>query len=373
MLELRLGGDDVFLPAVGVADVLAEGGIEALGILLLHHTLAVGRVADDDTLGSGQIHLGGIPVPEGNAVGHTGLAGVGNGQGNALGVIVRAKNLVLAVEFPVLGLCPDIPPDLGVAPGEGFSGKPAVHTGGLVSGDEGSFNSNGSGAAEGVPDEVPAPVLGQHDHSGSQGLPEGCFVGVGPVAPLVEAGAGGVQIQLDTVIHNGKLQLILGAGFGQPGDAVLLAQALGGRLLDDGLAVGDAHQLGAEAVALHRELAVPGKEPLQRGIVDTLEQLLKGGGLEVGNGDQHTFTGAQADIGLGHGGFVAGEEDPAVLHPDVFQVQPTQLVTGNALQTKQAGHGKFKLIHITSVSRTFPLGEGAPEGGRMRGFPAPIL
>ena len=244
MLELRLGGDDILLPVTRKLPVTAHGSVKALGALLLHHTLAVGRIADDDALLSRQIHLGGIAVTEGNAVGNACLPGIGNGQGNALGVVVGAQDLVLAVEFLVLGLGSGLAPDLGVAEGEGFPGEPAVHTGSLVPGNEGSLDGNGAGAAEGVPDEVPATVVGQHHHGGSQGFPEGSLVGVGTVAALVEAGAGGIQVQLHPVIHNGELELILGAGFRQPGDTVLLSQAAGCGLLDDGLAVGDGHELG---------------------------------------------------------------------------------------------------------------------------------
>ena len=90
MLEFRLGGDDILFPAVGVADVLAEGGLEPLGALLFHHPLAVGRVADDDAGLGGQVHFSGIAVTEGDAVCHAGLPGIGNGEGDALGVIVGA-------------------------------------------------------------------------------------------------------------------------------------------------------------------------------------------------------------------------------------------------------------------------------------------
>ena len=98
-------------------------------------------------------------------------------------------------------------------------------------------------------------------------------------------------------------------------------------------------------MALHRELAVLGDEVLQVGIVNPLEQLLKGGSLEVSQGQQDTLAGTQAHIGLSHGGFVTGEQDTAILYPDVFDIQPPQLVTGNALQAKKAGHGKFKIGH----------------------------
>ena len=162
--------------------------------------------------------------------------------------------------------------------------------------------------------------MGQHHHGGSQSLPERGFIGIGPVAPLVQAGAGGIQEKLHPVVHDGKLQLVLGTGFGKPGNAVLFPQTAGSGLLDDGLAVGNRHELGVQAVALHRELAVSGNEILQIGVIYALEQLLEGGGLEIRKGQQHPLAGAQTDICLGHGTFVAGEENTAILHPDVFDV-----------------------------------------------------
>ena len=97
--------------------------------------------------------------------------------------------------------------------------------------------------------------------------------------------------------------------------------------------------------ALHRELAVLGDIVFQIGIVNALEQLFEGGCLEVSQHQQHALAGTQADIGLCHGDFVAGEENTAVLYPDVLDIQPAQFITGNALQTKEAGHGKFKIRH----------------------------
>ena len=102
-------------------------------------------------------------------------------------------------------------------------------------------------------------------------------------------------------------------------------------------------------MALHREPAVFGDKILQAGPVNALEQLFKGFRLEIRQHQQHPLAGAQTHVGLGHGIGVSGEQHPAVFHPDILQAQPSQLVTGNALQAEQAGHRKFKLIHSSSV------------------------
>ena len=90
-----------------------------------------------------------------------------------------------------------------------------------------------------------------------------------------------------------------------------------------------------------REGPVFGDEAFQLRFINTLEQLFKGGGLEVRQDDQHPLAGAQADIGLGKGALVPGKQHPAVFHPDVGDIQPPQLVAGNALKPEQAGDGKF--------------------------------
>ena len=102
-------------------------------------------------------------------------------------------------------------------------------------------------------------------------------------------------------------------------------------------------------MTLYREAAVLGNEILQIGLVDTLEQLFKGGGPEIRQHNQHPLAGAQPDVGLGHGGGVSGKQHPAVFHPDIVQAHSAKFLAGNALQAEQAGHGKFKLVHSSSV------------------------
>ena len=76
-------------------------------------------------------------------------------------------------------------------------------------------------------------------------------------------------------------------------------------------------------------------------MVDSLKQLLKGLRREIRQHDQNPLPGAQADIGLGHVPDFSGKQYPAVFHPDVGDIQPPQLVAGNALKPEQAGDGKL--------------------------------
>ena len=61
---------------------------------------------------------------------------------------------------------------------------------------------------------------------------------------------------------------------------------------------------------------------------------LFGLGGKLGQNDHHPLTGPQADVGLGQGIQVTGEEDPAVFYPDIFHIQSAQLIAGQSLQTK---------------------------------------
>ena len=147
------------------------------------------------------------------------------------------------MEFLRFCFFPNLVPDFPVAPCECFRRKPAAAAGGGVPGDQRRFNGDGAGAAEGVPQKFPSPVAGQLNHGGGQRLPQWRVVAHGAVAPLVEPLAGGVQIQLHPVVHDGKLQLVLCPGLREPADAVFFSQTPGGGLFHDGLTVRDAHKL----------------------------------------------------------------------------------------------------------------------------------
>ena len=172
MLKLRFGGDDEFLPAVGVFQVPPQRGVEPLGALLFQHPLAVGRVADENAGLGGQVHFGGVAVGEADDVAYPRLPGVGHGKRDALGVVVRAEDLVFSMEFLRFCFFPNLVPDFPVAPCECFRRKPAAAAGGGVPGDQRRFNGDGAGAAEGVPQKFPSPVAGQLNHGGGQGLPQ---------------------------------------------------------------------------------------------------------------------------------------------------------------------------------------------------------
>ena len=349
MLKLRLGGDDEFLPAVSKFQMTAQGTVEPLGAVLFHHSFAVGRVAHDKAAVGGQAQLCGVAVLKIHAIGHTGLAGIGKGQRYAGGVIVRTQNAVLAGKLLVLGLFLGLRPHLRCHPRIFLGRKVAIQARGPVLGNEGRFDGNGATAAEGIPEEISAPVAGQLDHAGSEGLMQRGIVAHGAVATLMQAGAGGIQRQSYLIVQDGKVELKLHAGLRQPGHTVLFTQAAGGRLFDDGLTVRNAHELAVEAVTLYGKLAVLGNKILQIGLIHSLKQLFKGLGGKLRQHHHHPFGSAQGDIGLGHGGSITGKQHPAVLHPYIFHTQPAKLVTGDALQTKKAGGYKLQILHRSSI------------------------
>jgi len=169
----------------------------------------------------------------------------------------------------------------------------------------------------------------------------------------VQAHAGGVEEDLDRVLHDGKAQLVGRAGLRHPAEAVLLLQARDGGLLDDGLAVRHRVQLAVEAVTLDGKSSVLRDKLLERERLDALEQLLEAAGLELAEQDHHPLAHAAAEIGAGHVGKFAVKKDAPVLGADVLKIEPAQLVGHQALETEQAGYAKSHVIppDITSPSK----------------------
>ena len=161
----------------------------------------------------------------------------------------------------------------------------------------------------------------------------------------MEPRTGGVQKQLRLILHNGKLQLVQGAGLREPADFVFLPQPFGSSLLDDGLAIRDGVELGTQTVPFHRKCAVPGNEFLQRGMKDALKQLFKGFGGETGQPQQDPFSGTQIQVGFDDIGKVPVEQDAAVFRTDVQKVHPPQLLSGDTLQSEQTGDATGKTRH----------------------------
>ena len=62
--SLRLGGNDILLPAVGKFHVPAERPVELLGASLLEHALAIRGIADHEALVRRQAHLGRVCLAE---------------------------------------------------------------------------------------------------------------------------------------------------------------------------------------------------------------------------------------------------------------------------------------------------------------------
>ena len=172
-----------------------------------------------------------------------------------------------------------------------------------------------------------------------------------PVAALVQAHAGGIKEHLAPVLHDGKAELIRRARLREPAEAVLLAQPRDRRLFDDGLTVRNGMQLAVQAVALDRERAVLRNKILQRDGLDALKQLLKALGLEGVEQDHDPLTHAAAEIRLGHRHKIAVKKDAPVLHADVLEIEPLQLIADKALQSEQARHAKCHIFHTTMLHK----------------------
>ena len=105
----------------------AELPHELLRTALLEHTLAIGRVADDEAVVARQALTGGVRLAELDVFAHPGLLCVRNGDGKAAGVDVRAENAVFPAELRrargPAGLRPDILRNAGPALRRKFAGK----------------------------------------------------------------------------------------------------------------------------------------------------------------------------------------------------------------------------------------------------------
>ena len=110
--------------------------------------------------------------------------------------------MVISTEFPILCLLPHLLPYRLLCPRIALRGKAAVQTRRPVLCDQRGLNGNGAGAAEGIPEEFPAPIAGKLHHGGSQRLPQGRVVAHGTVAALMKARAGGIQIQRHLIVHD---------------------------------------------------------------------------------------------------------------------------------------------------------------------------
>ena len=319
---------------------LAEGAVQRLRLLLLQEPLAVGRVGHHLAVLPGAAELCHIGLLETDAVLHAGLPGVVPGNGDGLRVDIAAPDVVLPVKLPILRLLRRVHPDGGGNRFPLLGVKAPVQARGPVLGDESGLDGDGAAAAEGVPEGVLAPVAAEGHHGRGQGLPQGRLHAHCPVAPLVESRPRGVQVQGQLVAVEGKLDLILLPGLRQGLQAVFLPQAGGRRLFDHGLAGGDGVELGAEAVALYRELAVPGDIVLPGHRLHTLEELLKGPHRVPSHQEQHPLAAAQVEVQPGQLPQVPLAQHPAGLRPDLLQAQLSDFVCHQALQAEEAGHGK---------------------------------
>ena len=234
------------------------------------------------------------------------------------GIDIAAPDVIMAVELLVHGLVSGFQPQLGVHVFPPLGGEAAVQAGGPVFGDEGCLNGNGAAAAEGVAEGILSPVTGEGHQRCRQRFPQRGAHVLGPVAPLVQPLAGGIQIQRGHILDDGELDLIPAAGFRQGLQTVFLPQPLGGGLFHNGLAGGNGVELGVQGVALHREFAVPGDVILPGQGIDPLEQGLKVPGGEGTQLHQHPGTAAEVDIQPGDVSQGAVAVHPAVFRPDIF-------------------------------------------------------
>ena len=119
-------------------------------------------------------------------------------------------------------------------------------------------------------------------------------------------------------------------------------------------------QGGVEAMALYRELACGGDEPVPGKLPGPLKKLVEGGRREGAQVDEHPLPRPQPKVEPGNVRRLALAEDPAVVRPDLLHAHPAQLLRGDPLHPEQGGDHKGQFVHWApllsfSVYRNSPM------------------
>ena len=142
------------------------------------------------------------------------------------------------------------------------------------------------------------------------------------------------------VLKDEEFDLILDPRFLEPGDAVLLLQALHHRLLDDALAVGEGGESALDGVALHGEGIGAADPVLPRKGLDSVEQLGKAGGGESPQVDKDPLGTAQVDVGAGDIRLGALKGHTTVHGVQAFESQAVDLLSQELFQAEHTGGHK---------------------------------
>ena len=337
-----MGAEQIQLPIVELVVCLAEGGVQTFCFGLFQQTFPVGGIGDDHTAVGDQIKLSSVGNRELDHVRNPCALCVFSGHGYSLGVDVGCEDAVFTAEFSCLGFFNGLVPDFAVEVGPAHCGKLTVDAGGAVLCSQCCFDGDGAAAAEGIGKVAAAAIACNVNHGSCQSFTQRCSHVCGTVAALKQACACGVQVQHCGVVHNGKLNLVQGTVFGQPGDTIAVGHTGCHSLLDDALAVGNGVQLAVQTVTLYGELAVPGDKGFPADGLGAFKQFIKGTSGEAAHYDQYAFTEAGTDVGACHTVFIAAEVNAAVFGADVFHAHVAQFIAYKAFQTKQAGDTKFQ-------------------------------
>ena len=272
---------------------------------------------------------------------HLSQPGIVPGQLHSSGINVAAPDLVAAVELLVHRLIGRLQPQSRRKPCPLLSRKGAVQTGRAVFGDERGFDGNGTGAAEGVTEGIPAFVPGKGHQCRRQRLTQRSQHTLSTVASLVQAVTGGIQHEGHFVFHDGKLDLVHHAGFRQSLQTVHPAQPFGHSLFNDGLAGRNGVELRIDGISLYGELTVLLNKILPGQCLSALEQFLKAAGTEGAQRDEQSSAGAQVNIYPGNICKTAGAQHPAVFRPHILQSQLFQFIGNRTLHTHQGRYHKL--------------------------------
>ena len=169
----------------------------------------------------------------------------------------------------------------------------------------------------------------------------------------MEALTGRINADGDLIFHDRELNLMDGAGFFKPVQAVPGFQPLHHGFFDDLLTVRHRHQLGVETITFDGESGILRQIGLPGQSLYIFKEGFKAPGFKTADLDENALPYAQGDIGFGNGGFIAGEIDAPVFIRYIVHTEPFQFVRDRRFETKQAGNTAFVLHEVLLNSYNF--------------------
>ena len=299
-------------------------------------TLAVGRVAHEDSLVFRLLEVFEVLLLNGDVAGQSGSLGIDAGRVDSLHVDVVAVDVMVEralLRVVVIYLVEEV----GIEVGPFLEGiLLAEEARSHVACDEGRLDEQGAAAAHRVDEVGLALPSGHHDHAGGQHLVERCLYRLLPVATPVERLAAGVKAECAVVLGDMYMQTEVGVGHGDVG---ALAGAFA-KLVDDGVFHLVGHKLRVAEVigeydGIDRERVVDVEILAPVYLFDSLVDLIGTPGFEVVDRFQNLDGRMQCEVGTVHHFFVTSKRHHASTYLYVVGTQLGQFFRQHRFQSHE--------------------------------------